>query len=41
MMQVPWKMYSSKAVAAQSFTMRRMRLQTPGASAQSWSMAFR
>ena len=40
-LQVPWKMYSSKAVAAQSFMMRRLRLQLPGASTQLWSLSFR
>ena len=30
-LQVPWKMYSSKAAAAQSFVMRRLRLNLPGA----------
>ena len=39
--QVPWKMYSSKAAAAQSFAMRRLRLNLPGASTQLWSLSFR
>ncbi len=39
--QVPWKMYSSKAAAAQSFAMRRLRLNLPGAGSQLWCLSFR
>ena len=41
LVQVPWKMYSSMAAAAQSFAMRRLRLNLPGAGSQLWCLSFR